>query len=359
MALARSPYWPLARLNISQMSERPDVRARLAESAAAVSRGTFLAALRALAASCHPEPSYAIRQPLLLLRGERDRFGGPGRMAAWAARDRHAALTTIPGAVQRQPGLPGGLQRRAAAVPRAGARRLTSIGSTIHAEQTSRRPGGLRPARPGPHRRHARVRRRRPAGDLRHRRGAPQRHWRSLRHRAPLHGHGRADRRRAPGAGGHRHAAHNPHRDRRARDAAGAPALLDREADRAHAQRGAPAGGAGARPTDRREHPVPVDAALAALLGAAGRGRPGGDPRSAPARASICSNRGRTSSTWRSLPPQPPACPRPSGSSPAATASSASAARPSRPTPARQSASARRGCTSTPGRRRPRCRARP
>lgn len=73
-----APYWPLARLNIRQMSARPDVSARLPELAAAVSHSTFLAALRALAASRHPEPGYAIRQPLLLLRGERDRFGGRG-----------------------------------------------------------------------------------------------------------------------------------------------------------------------------------------------------------------------------------------------------------------------------------------
>ena len=123
---------------------------------------------------------------------------------------------------------------------------------------------------------------------------------REVRHRAALPRHGRGYSRRAARAGGYRDAADHSRVDRRAGDRGRRAGAADREAAGADALRVAPAGRAGPRPADRREHAVPVDAALAALLWPAGcSARWARCSCCAPARAAICWSKGRTSSTWR------------------------------------------------------------
>lgn len=97
--LQRIPHWPLLRLGVAQMALRPEVRAHAADMASHVRQPVFFDLLAALATSRHGEHGYRMPQPLLLLYGERDRFGRPLRaMRAWAARDRQAQLANIPNA---------------------------------------------------------------------------------------------------------------------------------------------------------------------------------------------------------------------------------------------------------------------
>ncbi len=97
--LGRLPYWPVQRLGIARMAERREVRALAADMAGRLARATFLEVVAALASSRHGERGYRVAQPLLLLYGERDRYGNPRRaMRAWAARDQHARVVGLPAA---------------------------------------------------------------------------------------------------------------------------------------------------------------------------------------------------------------------------------------------------------------------
>ena len=97
--LRHVPHWPLLRLSVALMAERPETRAQAAEMASRITPAVFLQTLAALATSMHPEPNYRFEQPLLIAYGARDRYGRPQRAArAWAARDTQAQVVAIPGA---------------------------------------------------------------------------------------------------------------------------------------------------------------------------------------------------------------------------------------------------------------------
>lgn len=97
--LRLAPHWLLLRLAVARMAERPEVRAQAAEMASYVSREVFVQVVAALATCTHAEPTYRFEQPLMLVYGERDRYGDPRRAAlAWAARDRQAWVVGLPGA---------------------------------------------------------------------------------------------------------------------------------------------------------------------------------------------------------------------------------------------------------------------
>ena len=93
------PYGSLKKASVEQSAENEDTRAYLRRQFDALTKAEYLKIMDGVDRCVHPEPSYRLPVPALLILGEKDRTGDIATtMPAWAAREPQAEYAVIAGA---------------------------------------------------------------------------------------------------------------------------------------------------------------------------------------------------------------------------------------------------------------------
>lgn len=99
LLLGLYPYEMLKKQAADQSAVRHDIKAYLYCASDRLPKQDYIRIMNGVAHSLHAEPGYQIKQPILLVHGDRDTLGTIARDAArWAARDPRCTLAVIPNA---------------------------------------------------------------------------------------------------------------------------------------------------------------------------------------------------------------------------------------------------------------------